>query len=805
VTVQPVDQVAPGARAVGAIRRRARLFATQGEQPRSRRATDVILLVGALIGLVLLGAWAEPLPGIERSFMVFVAAIPRGLDGLWRLLVGLLAVLAAVLIVATVVRRRWTVLRDLVLAPLVALGGSLVIGRIVLGSWPPVWDSLRADAAVPYFPPLALAIPAAVSITASPHLTKPARRLGRWLLAIAFVGVVLHQAATPTGATAALLAAGASAASVHLVFGSSMGRPSLADVSSALLGLGIGAHSLGVAERQPAGLFTVDAVDDAGQPLVVKVYGRDAHDTQLLTTVWRTIWYREAGSPTSFGRLQQAEHEAFLTLLAAQSGILTEPVVTASATPENDVVLVLRRVGRPLSETPARWDDQLVDRAWRTMRRLHDAGIAHGQFDAHHLMVRGDDVGLIDFRGGSVASAPERIRSDQAQLLVATALAVGADAAIDVALQELGGDGLAVVLPFLQNSALTPQQRRDVREAKLDLDHVRKNAAERVGITAPDLQRMRRVTWGSLLRMALLIVAFWALASAVGGLDFEVLAREVRDATWWLVIAGALLAQAPRVSSALSVMGASPTPLPLAPVYALQLATSYISLAVPTNAARIAVNIRFFQRHGLRPGAALAIGALDGLGQFVVQVLLLVGILVLTPASLDLSLDGAAPSGLVWLIVIVLAVAAAAIIVLAAVATWRRFILGWVRRLLAEAVGAARGLSSPRRLMLLLGGNLATELLFALALQTFARSLGYQVGLAELVLINVSVSLLSGFIPIPGGIGVVEGGLTYGLVRAGLPEEAAFAAVLMYRLATFYLPPVWGFFALRWLERNKHL
>jgi uncharacterized membrane protein YbhN (UPF0104 family) len=52
---------------------------------------------------------------------------------------------------------------------------------------------------------------------------------------------------------------------------------------------------------------------------------------------------------------------------------------------------------------------------------------------------------------------------------------------------------------------------------------------------------------------------------------------------------------------------------------------------------------------------------------------------------------------------------------------------------------------------------------------------------------------------------VVEGGLAYGLVSAGLTEEAAFAAVLLYRLATFYLPPIWGYFALRWLERNKHL
>jgi len=67
------------------------------------------------------------------------------------------------------------------------------------------------------------------------------------------------------------------------------------------------------------------------------------------------------------------------------------------------------------------------------------------------------------------------------------------------------------------------------------------------------------------------------------------------------------------------------------------------------------------------------------------------------------------------------------------------------------------------------------------------------------------VSLLSGLLPVPGGIGVTEAGLTLGLVRAGMGEEVAFAAVILYRLATFYLPPIWGYFALRWLERNEHL
>ena len=41
---------------------------------------------------------------------------------------------------------------------------------------------------------------------------------------------------------------------------------------------------------------------------------------------------------------------------------------------------------------------------------------------------------------------------------------------------------------------------------------------------------------------------------------------------------------------------------------------------------------------------------------------------------------------------------------------------------------------------------------------------------------------------------MAEGGLTFGLVQAGVPEETAFAAVLLYRLSSFYLPPIWGYF-----------
>jgi uncharacterized membrane protein YbhN (UPF0104 family) len=112
------------------------------------------------------------------------------------------------------------------------------------------------------------------------------------------------------------------------------------------------------------------------------------------------------------------------------------------------------------------------------------------------------------------------------------------------------------------------------------------------------------------------------------------------------------------------------------------------------------------------------------------------------------------------------------------------------------------GLRGSDKLGLLLGGSLATELLFATALGIFANALGYDVSLAQLLVMNVSISLLGSLVPIPGNIGVAELGLTVGLVSAGMTEEAALAAVLLYRASTFYLPPSWGFFAMRSLQRN---
>jgi uncharacterized membrane protein YbhN (UPF0104 family) len=306
------------------------------------------------------------------------------------------------------------------------------------------------------------------------------------------------------------------------------------------------------------------------------------------------------------------------------------------------------------------------------------------------------------------------------------------------------------------------------------------------------------------VQIALLALASYAILSAATNVDWAELRSTLADASWTWIVFAFLVAQLPRVTQAVSTLGSVPAPLPFGPVYLMQLATGYMNVALPSNLARMAVNIRFFQRQGLSAPVAVTSGAIDSFASTVVQAVLLGVLLIFSESSLALELPF--PSGgsrtLLWIVAGLLLASA---LVLAAVRRLRQAIVGSFRRWWPEIRFALAGLRASNKLVLLVLGSLATEVLFAAALGLFARSVGYDVSLAELLVINMSVSLLGSLVPVPGNIGVAEFGLAIGLVSAGMTDEAALAAVLLYRLATYYLPPLWGFFALLRLQRNRYL
>ena len=356
------------------------------------------------------------------------------------------------------------------------------------------------------------------------------------------------------------------------------------------------------------------------------------------------------------------------------------------------------------------------------------------------------------------------------------------------------------LLAYLQPAALTPATRERLKSEQIDLDALRMAAAAAAGAEEPELVPLRRVTWGSLVQIALIGFGAWVVISALANVGLDTIVEELSGAEWPWVILALVISPTVQVAEAFSTLGASLRPLRFGPVLLLQFAIRFIALAVPSSAARIALSVRFFQRSGAPTSEAIAIGAIDSVSGFVIQAVILAIVVLANLVTLDLSIqDRPDLSGKLLILGAVIVV----ILVVAAMFVPR------IRRLiaphLAEARTAARVLREPLKLLQLFGGNMAAQLLLAGVLGICLRAFGQQATLAELLVANTLTSLLSGILPVPGGIGVTEATTTTLLVAMGIPQSPALAATLMFRIITFYLPPAWGVLSMRALKRNGNL
>ncbi|HEX4520654.1 MAG TPA: lysylphosphatidylglycerol synthase transmembrane domain-containing protein [Gaiellaceae bacterium] len=780
------------------------LFSSRPGARRFRRATDVILLVPALVALAILVAAYPPGP-FERAVAAALNALPSWINPIWAFAFDLFWLWALLLVVVVAVARRGAAALQAVVSAVLALAVALVSARLASGGWPDLGDALRESSSAPAFPAVRVALAASVILTIGPYLIRPAQRVNRLVLVLGFTGGLFLDHASPSGNLAALMVAVVASSAVRLAFGTAAGRPGLAEVGVALGELGIEAKHVELAERQTAGVVLAHGLDAEGRRLAIKLHGRDAYDNQLLEKIWRFLWYEDAGPPLRLSRGQVAEYEAFVTLLARSFDVPSYEVLRAGTTSGDNGLLVLRGDARQLGELAAdELGDELLGRSWSSLRLLHRARIVHRHLDPETIVLFGDEVGFVDFGSATTAASEDRRLTDRAQLLVATATCCGVERSLAAAVEALGADGVGELLPYLQSAALEGPLQEAAERSGIDVDDLRKEAALRVDAKEPGLVRLRRVTWGSVIQIGLLLLAATALLSFATGIDWHEFRVAVGDAVWGWIAVGAIVAQTPRLTQSASTLGSVAADLRFGPVYAMQLATGYMNLALPSVAARLTINIRFFQRQGVPPAAAVTAGGIDSFASMVIQTILLVLLLLFSEASLDVDLT--APSGgLLVILLVLVGLVVAAVVAVVVVRRLRQLVTGRLRTWWPQVKSALGTLRSGSKLALLVFGSLATEALFATALGLFALGLGSHVGLTDLLVINISVSLLSSFIPVPGGIGVTELGLTVGLTSAGMDEASALAAVLLYRISTFYLPPIWGFFALRWLQRRSYL
>ena len=794
---------------------RSVLFAPVGDGQRRRRGSDGVRLAAAILGLACCLLVIRYGSRIDRAVTQVINPPPRSITWLVTVVyqVGWIGI-SIVLVLLAVLARRWVVARDIGLsaAGTVAVSGILIVWLGSHGGRP---AGVAIHGYHLSFPVLQIAVFMAVATAALPYLARGVQRLVETFIALVALASVVGGHGLPLNVLGSLAIGWGVTAVVRLAFGSPLGLPSADDVRLLLAELGIVAADVRPAARQVWGVARFRAVEPGrgegpGQRLAVEVYGRDAADARLLTKAGRFVLYRDSGPSLTITRLQQVEHEAYLTVRAGQAGVAVPEIAEAgTAGPSKDALLASRLPpGTALAETDAaEVSDATLDEVYRQLLILRRARIAHGGISGDTLLVdpAAGRVVMAEFRNATVPASPDQLDRDLAGALAATAVAVGAERAADSAARCLPPEVLGSALRHLHKPALDPALGRGLRGNRGLLPEVRQRAARAGSIELPKLVEPRRVSWPTLIMIIGTLIGGWALIGVL--IDVSKSFDTVIGADWLWVIMALVLSQLAYVASGVEAIGSVSGPLPFGRAVAVEVANAFSALAGGT-AAVFATRVRFYQKQGYDATVALSSGAIMTVSSTVANAVLILVSLPFAWGSIHLEVtpESGGNSKLVWIILAVVVLVALAAGLILAVPRLRRLAADKARPKLRDIWANLKQVaSSPGKLVLLLGGSFAVELFVAMALSVSLRAFGDHLRLPVLIVVITLAALIGGISPAAGGIGVVEAGLILGLTAAGVSEADATAAVFIQRLFTSYLPPIWGWATLIWMRRRDYL
>ena len=566
--------------------------------------------------------------------------------------------------------------------------------------------------------------------------------------------------------------------------------------------LGTPVRSLEIAPYQTWGVIRFLGLDEGGDRIDIKAHGRDAYDSQLAAKVWHTLWYRESSRAVSYTRLQAVEHEALMTMMAERAGLPVPQLATVGSATEEIALISFRSTGVALTElSPDEISDDLLIEAWANVRLLHEESMSHGSLDTSAIEVRDGAAILTDFGLGFLAAEEDDQASDVVELLFTLSVLVGEDRAVDAALRGLGRERLVAVLPYVQVPAVSPTSRRLVEKPKNTIAALNTKLSEATGAEMPEPVKLRRVTVRSLVMGALVLLVAAALIPLFTSVDYAQIWEVLQAANWPLLVGALVFGHTQFFPLATATMFAVSVKLAFWPVLVLQTASQFISLAIPSAAGRVAMNTAFLHKFGLSVTTAVVQGSIDGFTGFLVQAAILVILLVFGDVDLGLNIDA---SDVPWLLIlgIVALVAIGVVIAIFRIKKLRERVVP----VITEAWHAlAVVLRQPSRAFGLLGSNFLYWNILGITLWLILQAVGTDLDYGSALFVAAGTSLLAGFMPIPGGVGVAEATMTALLATFGVDQSTAFAVTAVYRVITFYLPAFEGFFGTRWLEKHGYV
>ncbi|MGA3216103.1 MAG: lysylphosphatidylglycerol synthase transmembrane domain-containing protein [Acidimicrobiales bacterium] len=615
-----------------------------------------------------------------------------------------------------------------------------------------------------------------------------------WLSAAALLLTGLAvDSLTPFALAVALFAALFFGWAVRWLLGAASVRPSTGELVSWLSESKLNVKELRSSVRHPHALLEGSLFD--GTPVELRMANRDTRGSGLARRLWALVRLRPlvAGHVVLSSR-SQIERLALSSYLAQGAGVLSPGVLLLGEMPPETLVLVLASPpGEPFDDADG-LEGALS--AFKALRALHDAGVAHRDLRADNIIVADSSAGFSSL-DSALPGAGELVRRiDVTQLLTTLGRSVGSANAVQALRKAYRPADEAAIAATLQPIALASWGWSAMREAQACVAEVRH---ELVGTdtTAP-VVNLERFRWRTVLSAGALTVAAFILIGQLSKVDL--LGALSHTNLGWFAIA--ILASALTYFAAAENLAAF-VPKHLSPLrgFLVQLSTAFVGLAMPPTVGHVAVNARYLARQNVDGGSITAAVAISQIVNVVTSVLLLVALGLLTGSGISRFKIAPSTDLLIGLGVIAVVVAILLLVPQTRArfndVVWPRLRSIWPRLLDA--------LSQPTRLALGILANLLLTLSYIIAFVAALESLGAHPALLPAAIVYLAGNAVGSAAPTPGGLGAVEAVLSAGLTAIGVPAHQAIPAVLVFRIATFWLPIPAGWISYLALTRSGTL
>jgi uncharacterized membrane protein YbhN (UPF0104 family) len=771
-------------------------------EARVRRPADLLWAVGAVVVIGFLVVVAHTLPVGTREL---TANFARDTGHLPRLLIVVLAVIAALATIALAVIRAVTLVRKRRLDGVNAAVGGIAAILVGIGAvW--AWHAWHGGIAAALLDGTDgstfvrdMAIVAIITGSDTAHQRPWGRNFALAVGGLIVTGLLLDEL-TLFGSLTAVLGGFAVGLLTRWSLRTTVRRPSVAALIRGLRGAGIDVEQL---DRPSPDSRELCGVLADGTPIVLKAVGRETRGAGVVRRLWSTL--RLPGSTTGRQPLSfraALETEALATLMASRARVHVPEVLLLAHFEPDTLVLARERLEGPALGPEA--TSEQAEALFRSLRRLHVVGIAHRDLRAENLLcsptvaspgepnssragVASDpEVGFCSL-GQAVVGAGELVRRlDVAQLLTSVAEVLGAARAVSAMRAGYAPLEEEAVSAVLQPIALSSWGWPAMRAARGCLNEVRR---ELLGDRqAPPMEpRLERFRWRALVAVAALTFAAYVLVGQLSKVNLLGALSHVNPGWFGLALIGSALTY---VGSSLNLVAFVPQRVSVIRGALVELSGAFIGLVTPPTVGHLAVNGRYLNRQGIDGVTTGTAVALSQLVNFLTTItLLVVAVLITGTGSKNLKVVPgprllAVLGGLI-VILVVLLTAVRPTKELFFKRVWPRIRGVWPQ--LLEVI------SQPMRLVEGVGGNILLTGSYVLALIASLHAVGAHPPIIATAAVFMAGNAVGSAAPTPGGIGAIEAVMTAGLTAIGIPAHEAVPGVLIFRVATFYLPilPGW--------------